>query len=74
MGKAFWDVETQVGEDVPKSTVKSGKTVFRVKIVEKNGQEYADLREYPSFKGVAIPVEDLPAVLALLQEVADSKK
>ena len=74
MGKAFWDAEVQVGEDITKSTVKSGKTVFRVKLVEKSGQKYVDLREFPSFKGVAITIEDLPAVIRRLLAVKLDKK
>lgn len=69
MAKSFWASEVQVAE-VNKSTTQN--SVFRVKATAMaNGQKYADLREYPSFKGVAIPVGDLPAVIKALQEVVD---
>jgi len=74
---SFWDKEKVVGKIIKAGTGKSG---IRAKLVEKDDTEFVDLRKYVNAKGkdkgfeqhtssgIAINVEDLDAVIKVLQE------
>jgi len=74
----FWDKETKVGS--LRKNAKGEEVV--VKVVEKKGKQYVDLRTYyvnragelnPG-KGIAIPMELAQDVFGLLSKALEAKK
>jgi len=74
MGDSFWDSEEEIGT----IHTKGRENLLKIKIVEKNGAKYVDIRKFymdesggeaPTKKGLSIQMEYFDEVLAALNSI-----